>query len=214
MVSGMFLLAYGSVIGIEAALGVAPWHVLHIGLTNHLPLTVGRAAQFSGFFILAVAMILGVRPRFGTFVNMASVGYFMDVIIAYHLVPPVNGLFWRSFYVVLGVVIAGFGVACYICADLGTGPRDSLMLGVTRKVSWRVGTIRSSIEISVVFIGFLLGGPVGIGTLVAAVMTGPIVEWSMALLSQLAKLRHLNQIIKIPASARIGRKAPAASAPA
>ncbi len=206
MVGGLFLLAYGSVMGIEAALGVAPWHVLHIGLTNHIPVTVGRSTQISGFAILAVAMALGVRPRMGTWINMFLVGQMMDAIISFGLVPGVSSMAMRVLYMLVGVYIAALGVTAYMCADMGTGPRDSLMLGVTRKTGWRVGIIRSSLESMAVLVGFMLGGPVGIGTVVAAFLTGPSVEISLIMFSKLAKREYLSSIIVLPASVRFGRR--------
>jgi uncharacterized membrane protein YczE len=212
LASGFFLLAYGSIMGVVAALGVAPWHVLHMGLTRHFPITIGRSAQFVGFAILALAVALGVRPRIGTWCNMFLVGYFLDFVNDYHLVPQVSTLPMRALFVVLGVVISGLGVAGYICADLGTGPRDSLMLGVTRKTGWRVGVVRSSIEVTVVIVGFILGGPVGLGTLASAMLTGPVVErWLMAI-SSLMKMPFLCDVIRLPSSIRIGRKAVTPSA--
>jgi len=111
----------------------------------------------------------------------------------------------RVLYVLLGVIISGLGVAGYICADLGTGPRDSLMLGVTRKTGWRVGTVRSSIEISVVIIGYLLGGPVGLGTVASAFLAGPIVERWLMTIGRLTRLPFLGDVMKLPASIRIGK---------
>ncbi len=203
---GFFLLAYGSIMGVVAALGVAPWHVLHIGLTRHSPITMGRAAQLVGFVILALAMALGVKPRIGTWCNMFLVGYFLDFVTAHNIVPQVSTLPSRALFVLLGVVVSGLGVAGYICADLGTGPRDSLMLGVTRKTGWRVGTVRSSIEISVVVVGYFLGGPVGLGTLASAFLTGPVVERWLLLIGRLATLPFLGEVIKLPASIRIGNR--------
>lgn len=203
---GFFLLAYGSIMGVVAALGVAPWHVLHIGLTRHFPITMGRAAQLVGFVILALAMALGVRPRVGTWCNMFLVGYFLDFVTAHNLVPQAGTLPVRVLFVLLGVVVSGLGVAGYICADLGTGPRDSLMLGVTRKTGWRVGTVRSSIEISVVVVGYFLGGPVGVGTLASAFMTGPVVERWLLMIGKLTTLPFLGEVVKLPASIRIGKR--------
>ncbi|MDP2858412.1 MAG: membrane protein [Bacillota bacterium] len=206
LASGFFLLAYGSIMGVVAALGVAPWHVLHIGLTKHFPITLGRAAQFTGFVILALAVALGVRPRIGTWCNMFLVGYFLDFVTAYKLVPQVSTLPMRVLYVLLGAVVSGLGVAGYICADLGTGPRDSLMLGVTRRTGWRVGTVRSTIEVSVVVVGLLLGGPVGLGTLASAMMAGPVVEWLLLTIEKLVRLPFLCDVIKLPSSIRIGKR--------
>ena len=207
LASGFFLLAYGSIMSVVAALGVAPWHVLHMGLTKHFPITMGRAAQFTGFAILALAIALGVRPRIGTWCNMFLVGYFLDFVMAYKLVPQVSTLPMRVLYVVLGVVVSGLGVAGYICADLGTGPRDSLMLGVTRKTGWRVSVVRSTIEISVVIVGFVLGGPVGLGTLASAMMTGPVVERWLLTIGSLVRLPFFCDVIKLPSSIRIGKEA-------
>lgn len=190
--------------GIVASLGVAPWHVLHIGLTRHLPITVGRASQIVGCVVLLAAVILGVRPRLGTWANMFMVGYFLDLVASLGLVPKVSSLSGRVALLVLGLLVQSLGIASYICADLGAGPRDSLMLGITQKTKWRVGTVRSLLECSVVTIGFLLGGPVGVGTVVNALLNGPLVERYLLMLSWLTRLPFLCDVIRLPGSIRIG----------
>jgi len=202
---GFFLLAYGSVMGIEASMGVAPWHVLHIGITNHLAVSVGRASQIVGFVVLALAVMLGVRPSLATWLNMFMIGFIMDFVIAFGLVPRSTSLAVRALYLVLGMLIMNLGITTTICAGLGAGPRDSLMLGVTRRTGWRVGAMKSFLECSVVGVGFILGGPVGLGTLFNAAVTGPVVERYMVLLERIRRsVPFLSDVIKLPSSVRIG----------
>jgi hypothetical protein len=169
-------------------------------------MTIGRSNQVVGVAVLAVAIALGVRPAIGTWLNMLLAGYFVDLVMMRGMVPKAASLEARIIYVFLGIIISSLGLAGYICAGLGAGPRDSLMLGVTRKTGWRFGPTRSTIEVSVVGAGYLLGGPVGVGTLLAALLTGPAVEKWMTMLAGLDRLPFLRDVIRIPAVVRLGRK--------
>lgn len=201
--AGFFLLAYGFAMLIEARMGVAPWVTLHMGLANHLPLTVGRATQLVGLVVLLLALALGVRPRIGTWLNMFLVGFFLDVAVVEGLVPLAAGPVLRLFYLFAGSAVAGLGVALYLCADFGAGPRDSLMLGLTRVSGRPVGGVRVALEITVVVMGYLLGGPVGIGTLVSAFLTGPAVQAWLILFSRAARTALGGRLLKPPVTLRL-----------
>jgi uncharacterized protein len=204
LLAGFFLLSYGSIMGIEASLGVSSWQVLHLGLAQQLHSTVGRTSQYVGIAVLLLAMLLGVRPGLGMWLNILLVGYFMDFIIAFNMVPHVSGLSMQVLYMLSGLVISGLGVAGYICANMGAGPRDSLMLGLHKKTGLRIAVIRPAIEVSVVVAGYFLGGPVGIGTVVGALLTGAIVERWLMLIVWLSRYPALAEIMRLPDSIKLG----------
>ena len=203
-VLGCFLLAYGMVVSIQVELGVAPWTVLDLGITNHIPLSLGRASQVTSLVVLGVSFLLGVHPNWGTIANIFLVGTFLDSILALNLAPSFEGFLPRLISLLGGLLVMGLGIATYVSAGFGAGPRDSLMLGVTQKTGFRVGPVRSVIESSVVVIGYLLGGPVGIGTILSAIITGPIVERYFVQFAHMKRRPFWSEVIHLPGSVRIG----------
>jgi uncharacterized protein len=174
--SGLFVVANGIVFTIRADLGVNPWDVFHIGIANQTGFTIGRVMQGVGLILIAVSYILKVRLYIGTILNMVFLGLFVDLIISWGYVPQYELLWQRIPIYITGVVLFGLGVAFYISANLGAGPRDSLMLALTTASRFRVGTIRTFMEITVATIGFFLGGPLGLGTVIFALSVGFFME--------------------------------------
>jgi len=185
--SGLFIIANGIVFTINADLGVNPWDVFHIGLANQTGITIGRVMQGVGLLLIAVSYFLKVRLYIGTILNMIFLGLFVDLIIGWGYVFQPDLLWQRILLYLIGVVIFGFGVAVYISANLGAGPRDSLMLALTKASRFRVGTIRTFMEVTVAAIGFLLGGPLGIGTVIFALSIGLFMEMGFTLVRQFKK---------------------------
>jgi len=173
---GLFIVAGGIVFTINANLGVNPWDVLHIGIATQTGLTIGRVIQGIGLLLVAVSYFFGVKIYVGTILNMIFLGLFVDLIIDWGYVPQPDLLWQRIILYISGVVVFGFGVAIYISANLGAGPRDSLMLALTRAAKIRVGTIRTLMEITAATIGYFLGGPLGIGTVIFALTIGVFME--------------------------------------
>lgn len=192
--SGLFIIANGIVFTINANLGVNPWDVFHIGLANQTGITIGRVMQGVGLLLIAVSYFLKVRLYIGTILNMIFLGLFVDLIIGWGYVFQPDLLWQRILLYLIGVVIFGFGVAVYISANLGAGPRDSLMLALTKASRFRVGTIRTFMEVTVAAIGFLLGGPLGIGTVIFALSIGLFMEMGFTLVRQLKKTAIYNRI--------------------
>ena len=183
MFCGFFLMSAGGVLGMESGLGVGPWNMLHIGIANHTPVTAGQASQGVGLLLIVLSYFLGIKPAFGTVAGMISFGVFFDLIHKSGVIPTDPGLVPGLVFVVLGVVCYGMGCGLYINTSMGTGPRDSLMLGFKNKLGWRIRRVRTIIETTVFIIGFLLGGPVGIGTVIFALSIGQMVEWSLRYLN-------------------------------
>jgi uncharacterized membrane protein YczE len=187
LVSGLFLCAVGILCFLEARLGLPPWDVLHQGIARHTPLSFGAANEAVGLVVLALAWALGARIWIGTVSNAVLIGLFIILLQPRHFVQSLAG--WalgpRIGLIALGLLCFGVGTAFYIGANLGAGPRDSLMLVGSRRTGIRIGAMRAMIEISVLLFGFLLGGKVGIGTLAFAALIGPAVEASFWLVTRI-----------------------------
>lgn len=176
---GLMVLGLGVTMTIKGQrLGVGSWDVLHIGLFNHFGFTIGTWNIVVGIIIITISSI-GLRrfPRVGTFINMISVGLFIDFFN--WLLPDPTAFIFQVLCFVLGVMLAGAGSGIYIAAKLGAGPRDSLMLLISQKIKWSIQVSRTIMEVFVVVIGYLLGGPVGVGTVIMAFGTGPVIQMTL-----------------------------------
>ena len=191
---GLFIVGNGIVFTINANLGVNPWDVLHIGIANQTGLSIGRVIQGIGLLLVAVSYFFGVKIYVGTILNMIFLGLFVDLVIGWGYVPLPEMIWQRIALYVAGVVVFGFGVAVYISANLGAGPRDSLMLALTRATSIRMGTIRTIMEITAAAIGFFLGGPLGIGTVIFALTIGIFMEIGFSIISKIKTTSSFERI--------------------
>jgi uncharacterized protein len=171
---------------LESKLGLSPWDVLHQGIARHTPLTFGEANIVVGVVVLVIAWALGGRPGLGTIANATLIGGFIQLLTSLHAVTSLShdALGVRALLLVLGIALIGLGSAFYIGADLGAGPRDTLMLVGVRRTRFRLGVVRAAIEVAALAIGIILGGTFGIGTVAFAVLVGPVVEASFALLAR------------------------------
>jgi uncharacterized membrane protein YczE len=187
LVSGLFLCAVGILCFLEARLGLPPWDVLHQGIARRTPLSFGAANEVVGLIVLVVAWSLGARVWIGTVSNAVLIGGFIILLQPLHAVQSLGdwALGPRIGLLMLGLVCFGVGTAFYIGANLGAGPRDSLMLVGSRRTGIRIGAVRALLEISVLLAGFLLGGTVGLGTLAFAALIGPSVEGSFWLVTRI-----------------------------
>lgn len=171
------LVLYGVSMGlmIRGGLGLDPWDVLHSGLTAHLPLSFGAVVTLVGLVVLLAWVPLRQAPGLGTVLNVLVIGAATDATLA--VVPPGSGLAARAALTVVGgVLLNGLAGATYIGAQLGPGPRDGLMTGLSRRSGLSIRLVRTVQEIVVVVVGFALGGSVGIGTLLYALGIGPVVQ--------------------------------------
>lgn len=185
LAAGVTLLGFGISLTIQANLGVSPWTVLHIGISSITGLSVGRITQIVGFFLVFLgSLILKQRPGIGTLINMFLVGFSVDFFLQSSWLPVPSGLGVQLVYLATGIISIGLGTGAYISARLGAGPRDGVMLGLASLLGWKVGRVRSGMEFVVLVSGFLLGGPVGLGTM-AGVAVGPIVQFSLGKMEKL-----------------------------
>ena len=172
--AGLVTFAFGESLIIQARLGVMSWDVLHQGLTNHLGLTIGRWSIIVGALVLLLWIPMREKPGLGTIGNVIVIGPTLDLFL--HWVPATTSMGWRVAMLLIGIFITGLATAAYIGARLGSGPRDGLMTGLVRLTGWPVGWIRTVIELSVVVVGYLLGGNLNAGTVVFVLTIGPIVH--------------------------------------
>lgn len=173
---GLLIMAFGIVLMIKADLGSAPWDVLHIGLYYHFGLTIGTWSIIVGFFILASASLLSKSlPQLGAFLNMLFVGIFIDMYLLIPFLQTPSTLLGSVVMLGMGIIIIGIGIGVYISAKCGAGPRDSLMLVLMEKTGLKVQWIRFIMEMVVLFFGWLLGGPIFLGTIIFSISIGSVV---------------------------------------
>jgi uncharacterized membrane protein YczE len=166
---------------VQANLGLSSWDVLHMALTYHLPVTLGQASIGVGFVVVLLDVILREPLGWGTITNMIFIGVWVDAVKPF--VPDASAVLWvQVAYLLLGTLIMGFGTAVYVGVDAGAGPRDSLMLALSRigKISLRWS--RTLLESATVLVGWLLGGPFWAGTIVSAFAIGPAVQFAFKIL--------------------------------
>jgi uncharacterized membrane protein YczE len=184
---GLMLFGLAIVFMLESRLGLPPWDVLHFGIAQHTPLSLGVSGIVVGLIIVAVTWLEGTRPGFGTIANVIVIGVTIDVLRSFDAIDGLSGsvLPVRIGLLVAGVLLFGVGSAFYIGAGMGAGPRDSLMMLLSRRTGKRIGLVRGAMEITVLLCGLALGGIAGIGTVTLALLVGPVVELAFWLLVKL-----------------------------
>lgn len=180
---GYFVCALGIVMTINANLGLAPWDVFHQGLSNLTGITIGKAHILAGISIVVLSSIFGEKVGWGTILNMLFVGIFIDFLMLNHLIPIFNKFLPSLIMMLLGLLVLGFGCYFYLSVGWGSGPRDGLMIALVKKTNKSVRFIKNTQEIIAVIIGYILGGSVGIGTLLMAILGG----YSMQFAFKIAK---------------------------
>jgi uncharacterized membrane protein YczE len=175
---GLLLFGAAIVLMLESRLGLPPWDVLHFGIARHTRLSLGVSGIVVGLIILAITWLEGTPPEFGTIANAIVIGVSIDVLRSVDAIDGLSesDLAVRIGLLAAGVVLFGVGSAFYIGAGMGAGPRDSLMMVLSRRTGQRIGLVRGTMEITVLLSGLALGGIAGIGTLTLALLVGPVVE--------------------------------------
>lgn len=170
------LIAYGVSLAlmVRADLGLDPWDVFHQGLAEHTALSFGMIVNAVGALVLLLWIPLREKPGIGTISNVIVIGTVADICLAF--LPPVSSLPLRLSMLVFAIILNGAATGAYIGAGLGAGPRDGLMTGLVRRIGWGVRSVRGGIEVTVLAAGWLLGGTVGIGTVVYALAIGPLIQ--------------------------------------
>ncbi len=171
---GLVLYGVSLALMVRGALGLAPWDVLHSGFVRHVPMTLGQAVVLFSFVVLVLWIPLREMPGLGTISNAIVVGLSADATLA--LLERPDALPARVALMVGGVVLCGLASALYIGAQLGRGPRDGLMTGLSRRTGLSLRLVRTGLEVTVVVIGLLLGGVLGVGTIAYALAIGPLTQ--------------------------------------
>jgi uncharacterized membrane protein YczE len=171
---GLVLFGLSVALMVRAELGLASWDVLHQGLAERTGLPIGWVVNGVGALVLLLWLPLRQRPGFGTIANVIVVGLAADAALA--VLAPVESLGWRAALLAGGIVLNGVATGLYVGAGLGPGPRDGLMTGLAAR-GHSVRVVRTGIELTVLAAGWLLGGTVGVGTLLFAVTIGPLVHY-------------------------------------
>jgi uncharacterized membrane protein YczE len=174
LILGLVLYGLTLAMVIRATLGNSPWDVLHQGLAEHLPISIGTAVIAMSLVVLLAWIPLREMPGLGTILNSVLVGLSADVFLGLIEAPSSPGARWVLLLV--GVYLNGVATALYIGSQFGPGPRDGLMTGLHRRTGVSIQLVRTSLEVSVVLVGAVLGGTLGIGTVVYAVAIGPLVQ--------------------------------------
>ena len=171
LILGVAVSSIGIAMMLQANVGLEPWSVLQQGMSLRTGMTYGTASAIAGAAAILTAVLFGESFGFGTIINIAGCAVIIDAIQAAHLIPQMHGL-------VSG--IAMLITWLYMKSELGSGPRDALMVALARKFGRSAGACRAVVDMLVTVIGFFLGGPVGIGTIISAVGLGPLINLNFA----------------------------------
>ncbi len=174
LLCGLTLYAVSMAMQIRSGLGLNPWDVLHEGITRQTPLSFGAITAITGAIVLLLWIPLRQRPGIGTVANVVVIAAVVDVALL--LLPAPDALAARIALLVGGVVLNGVATAAYVGARLGPGPRDGLMTGLSARTGRSVRVVRTLIEVVVLACGWLLGGTVGVGTVLYALTIGPLTQ--------------------------------------
>jgi uncharacterized membrane protein YczE len=171
---GLVVVGVGFALMVEANLGLGPWEVLHQGISNRNGIPIGTVGIFVGLLVLAAWLPLRQRLGVGTVLNVITIGIVIDLTML--AIPDLSSLLMRWPALLGGLLLVGVGGGLYIGAGLGPGPRDGLMTGMAARGWTSIRTARTLLEITALTAGWLLGGTVGIGTLLFALGIGPLVQ--------------------------------------
>jgi len=193
---GFAIMALGIILTKRADLGMAPWGVFHQGLSNILNMKLGTVIQIVGFIILVFSVIfLKTKVGIGTILNVLLVGTFINIFDEIIYFEP-SSLLEKLIILLIGLVFITFGRSVYISAVLGPGPRDGVFVGVTRLTGLSVKYVKPSIEMTVLVIGFLLGGPIGVGTIILVGCSGFLVHYFFGVLKFDPKSKKQSDIFR------------------
>ena len=184
LILGLWLFGTGEAFLIDASIGQSPWTVLADGLAKTLNMTIGQTTFLTSITVLLLWIPLKRRPGLGTVMNILVIAVAIDVMTP--LLPTPTSVVGQTVEALFGILLVGFASALYITCNVGAGPRDGLMTGLNEKTGIRIGRVRTGIEVVVLTIGWLLGGVVGVGTLLFAVLIGQSVAIAFGLVERIS----------------------------
>ena len=180
---GLAIFGIGDALLIQSTIGNSPWSVFAQGLSLRTPLSIGEATGITSIAVLLLWIPLKERPGFGTLANIALIAVFIQIGVDH--IPKIEmNILLQILYVLIGIGLVGMGSALYITCGLGPGPRDGLMTSIHNKTGIRIARVRLSIEVTILIIGALLGGSVGIGTAMFALFIGNSIATSLNIVSK------------------------------
>ena len=183
LIFGLIIFGVGEAFLVVTSLGNSPWVVLSEGISLNSNLNIGESTFLVSVVVLLLWIPLRQKPGFGTLANIVVIAASIELGLL--IIPTVENIYFRYFYVLFGIALVGIGSALYITCGLGTGPRDGLMTGLHYKTGVRVGRVRLGIEVVALSIGAFLGGSLGIGTALFALLIGQSVAISLGVLGRL-----------------------------
>ena len=185
LVIGLFLFGLGEAIIIGSGSGVSPWTVLAQGISKRSDFSIGMATFFISIAILIFWIPLKQVPGIGTILNAIIIASAIDLTLPY--LPQPDDITFKIIQACLGILVVGLGSGIYLCSNLGPGPRDGLMIGLQKQTNTSLPAIRTIIELSAVISGWLLGGVVGVGTILFVFGIGPCVGIGLTLVEKVSK---------------------------
>lgn len=191
---GLAIVTLGYSLIIRPTIGAAPWDIFHLGVHQQTGVPLGLVIQLTGVVLILINIALRIKPGVGMVLNMLSVGPMLQWVLGRLPGPgsPVGG--WVM--LTAGIMTVGLGTALYVSADLGPGPRDGMMIGLTRRFGQPIALIKNGMEVTVTVSGWLLGGPLGLGTLLVALGLGPSIQLGMHLVERLSQLRPFSAFVR------------------
>ncbi len=185
LIVGLIIFGAGDAVLISARLGNTPWTVLAEGIAENLNLSIGKSTFLVSFLVLLIWIPLKEKPGIGTILNAIFIAATIEFLLP--ILPTPEAFSLQIIQVLVGIVLVAIGSGLYLTANLGPGPRDGTMTGLTKVTGIPIGRIRSGIEIFVIAIGWTLGGKFGIGTILFAILIGPCVAICLNMAGRLGK---------------------------
>jgi uncharacterized membrane protein YczE len=192
LIFGLFIYYLGFVAILNSGLGMYPGGVFTVGVAAHAPLTIGQVQQIMQGTFLLLGWYLGFPPGLGTLADLTLSGIFIDLFISRGIVPMPMTIIGQLLFLIFGVGLMGAGTYFYIKVLLGAGPMDGFMLGVLAKTKRPVSLVRGTMEVAFLAVGWVLGGPVGIGTVITAVTIGYSIQLAFRIGGYNPDSKHVN----------------------
>lgn len=191
MLIGFMFCALGTVLALKSNLGLSPWDVFHQGVSNITGLTMGQVSIVAGFIVVLITVFLKLEIGLGTVANMIIIGFFIDAIMYFEIIKSSTNYISGVLMMISSLLVMAIGSYLYIGCERGCGPRDGLMVALVNLTGKSVGLIRFCIELGVLVIGWILGGTVGIGTIIIVLGIGPCVQLVFKIFKfNVNKLKH------------------------
>jgi len=208
LLCGLLVSAVGIVMMLQANVGLEPWSVLQQGIAQTCGITYGVSSILVGAAVILIAIACGERVGAGTIANIVLCGIFIDTLLALGWIPRMGNLPSGVLMLLAGLELLALGTWMYMRSALGSGPRDALMVVLARKTGRSVGLCRAAVELVIIFVGWRLGGQVGLGTVISALGLGTLFNLNFALLRFDAAALHQEDLTET--LRRLSEKKPAA----